>query len=101
MIEREQPLSALVDGMEKVPQSIINVPVPNNFGSPAESIEAQSVQEALREAQNILGGEGRIVLRPSGTEPMIRVMVEGRDQSVVASLSQKLANVVAAVQDRT
>ena len=101
MIEREQPLSALVDGMERVPQSIINVPVRNNFGSPGESIEAQSVQEALREAQNILGGDGRIVLRPSGTEPMIRVMVEGRDQSVVASLSQKLANVVAAVQDRS
>ena len=98
MIERDQPLSALTDGMERVPQSIINVSIRGNRGSVGETIEVPAVQAALLEAQNILGGDGRVVLRPSGTEPVIRVMVEGRDQSVVVSLSQKLANVVEMAQ---
>jgi phosphoglucosamine mutase len=51
--------------------------------------------------ERTLGTEGRVVLRPSGTEPVIRVMVEGRDQSIVASLGQQLAEAVAAVETGT
>jgi len=94
MIESDRPLSELTAGMERIPQSIINVSIASNRGAVGETIVAPAVQAALLEAQNTLGADGRVVLRPSGTEPVIRVMVEGRDQSVVLSLSQELANVV-------
>jgi phosphoglucosamine mutase len=95
MVVRNQPLSALTCGMERFPQSLINVPMNNRQTMPSELIKAAVVQDALLEVEQTLGGEGRVVLRPSGTEPVIRVMVEGRDRSVVASLGQYLAEIVA------
>jgi phosphoglucosamine mutase len=52
------------------------------------------VQAALARIEKSLGGEGRVVLRPSGTEPVIRVMVEGRDEQVTRALATELAEVV-------
>jgi phosphoglucosamine mutase len=95
MVVRNKPLSALTCGMERFPQSLINVPMNNRQTMPSELIKAAVVQDALLEVEQTLGGEGRVVLRPSGTEPVIRVMVEGRDRSVVASLGQYLAEIVA------
>ena len=69
--------------------------------SPRELIKGAVVQNVLREVEKTLGTEGRVVLRPSGTEPVIRVMVEGRDQSVVASLGQQLAEAVVAIETGT
>ena len=101
MITKDQPLSALTGAMEVFPQTIINVSVKNGRQSPGESIKRTAVQDALRDVERTLGTEGRVVLRPSGTEPVIRVMVEGRDQSIVASLGQQLAEAVAAVETGT
>jgi phosphoglucosamine mutase len=98
MITKEKPLSILADGMEVFPQTIINVLLKNGRELPAESIKTSVVQDVLREVERTLGAEGRVVLRPSGTEPVIRVMVEGRDQSMVASLGQRLAEAVSAVE---
>jgi phosphoglucosamine mutase len=52
------------------------------------------VQDAVREAESQLNGRGRVLLRPSGTEPVIRVMVEGYDAAQVRSLADRLAGVV-------
>ena len=98
MITKDQPLSALTSAMEVFPQTNINVSLKNGRQSPEESIKQAAVQETLREVEQTLGTEGRVVLRPSGTEPVIRVMVEGRDQSVVSVLGRRLAEAVAAVE---
>jgi phosphoglucosamine mutase len=69
---------------------MINVPVAYKI----DLDQSESVQKALREAQSQLGNRGRILLRPSGTEPVIRVMVEGIDNQQVKMLAKDLAGVV-------
>lgn len=84
-------LAELAAPMPKYPQILKNVRV-------ARKIDVQShfgIQEAVSRAENRLGSDGRVVLRPSGTEPLIRVMVEGRDSTVVQQL---VADLVAAVE---
>ena len=56
--------------------------------------ESSGIQEAVREAERELGDFGRVLLRPSGTEPLIRVMVEGRDEAQVLRLADQLAGAV-------
>ena len=53
-----------------------------------------AVSEAVTQTEKKLGGRGRVLLRPSGTEPVVRVMVEGEDAAIVASLTEELASVV-------
>ena len=53
------------------------------------------IQDAVRDVEDELGNTGRVLLRPSGTEPLIRVMVEGEDATQVSALTQRLAGVVA------
>ena len=88
-----QSLSNLVSGMHKYPQVMINVPVRGNAREVVET--DQSVADALTAAESRLKGEGRVILRPSGTEPVVRVTVEGRDGETVQALAEELANVVA------
>ncbi len=90
MIQSGRNLHELKSGMYKYPQLMINVPVQY----PIDLGHCVSVQEAIREAENCLGDNGRVLLRPSGTEPVVRVMVEGRDESMVHVLAQDLAAVV-------
>ncbi len=88
-----QSLAALVGGMTKYPQVMINVPVEGSARQVVE--EAAEVAAALNEAQSQLAGQGRVILRPSGTEPVVRVTVEGRDRQTVQMLAEELADVVA------
>lgn len=84
-------LAELRAGMTKYPQHMINVPLIRTI----DLAQCPPVQTALREIQGQLGTQGRVLLRPSGTEPVIRVMVEGRDAAVVNALAEDLAAVVA------
>lgn len=86
-----KPLSELVSGMPKYPQKMLNVSMEKRL-DPAGSPE---IQAAVKAAEQELRETGRVVLRASGTEPVIRVMVEGEDESQVLRLAERLAAVVA------
>ncbi|HYA38024.1 MAG TPA: phosphoglucosamine mutase [Candidatus Methylomirabilis sp.] len=83
-------LAELRDALEIYPQTMINVRMSRRFDVKASA----RVQQAIRDAERELAGQGRVVLRASGTEPVIRVMVEGRDANQVERLSQRLADTV-------
>lgn len=89
-----QPLSSLADGMTVCPQHMINVPTSSAI-APKALVALDSVQATVAEATQQLGGQGRVVLRPSGTEPVIRVMVEGECPEQVAALASMVAEAVA------
>jgi len=92
MVESGTTLHGLVSGMNKYPQTLVNVRV-------AERIDidrSDRIQNAVREVEQELADGGRVLLRASGTEPVIRVMVEGQDATTVKRLAQQLANEVQA-----
>jgi phosphoglucosamine mutase len=92
MCRSGRPLSELAAAMPKFPQTMLNVHTDRQL-DPASSAP---IQDAVAAARNELADSGRVVLRASGTEPVIRVMVEGQDQQQVLKLAQRLADVVAA-----
>jgi phosphoglucosamine mutase len=85
-----RPLAELAAGMEKLPQVLLNVQVEQRF----DPTTIPTIVAAQRRIEQHLGGEGRVVLRASGTEPLIRVMVEGRDEAEVRSCADELAQAV-------
>jgi phosphoglucosamine mutase len=84
-------LSELVAGMPKYPQTMLNVRTEQRMDPDA----SPQIREAVTAAEHELADSGRIVLRASGTEPVIRVMVEGQDEQQVNSVAERLAAVVA------
>ena len=91
-------LAQLRRGMTKLPQHMVNVPVAER----ADPSAVMEVQAAVREVEQQLGAEGRVLLRPSGTEPVVRVMVEGADRVQVEHLAVGLAERVArALEERS
>jgi len=85
-----KPLSELVAGMAKYPQTMLNVRTDKRL-DPGTST---TIQDAVAAAETELADTGRVVLRASGTEPVIRVMVEGQDKNQVIALAERLAAVV-------
>ena len=85
-----RPLAELAAGMARFPQVMVNVRVRERI----DPRESQPIQVAVRRVEAALGDSGRVVLRASGTEPLIRVMVEGRDEAVVTRHANELAEVV-------
>ncbi len=79
-----------------LPQELINVPV----SAPAGALSDARLVAAVSEVEAALGAAGRVLLRPSGTEPVVRVMVEGEDQALVRSLAQQLAGRVQELLER-
>ena len=86
-----KPLSELAAGMPKYPQTMVNVRTKNRLDPDASS----EIQAAVAVAEDELADTGRVVLRASGTEAVIRVMVEGEDQDQVVNIANRLAAVVA------
>lgn len=90
VVETGKPVAELKSGMTVYPQTLINVRTARRFdinGSP-------SVATAVAAVERELNGIGRVVLRPSGTEPVVRVMIEGRNAEQIERLGQQLADVV-------
>jgi len=90
LISNDQTLTEACSGMVVYPQTMINVPI----SKPLDLEQSPRVQESLAAAENELAQSGRVLLRPSGTEPLIRVMVEGRDAGQVEDLAARLAKTV-------
>lgn len=93
MVETGLTLAELKRGMSKLPQHMINVPIARG----SDVLSSPYIRQALQEVETELANEGRVLLRPSGTEPVIRVMVEGVDSALVTRLATRLADAVGEV----
>lgn len=85
-----ESLESLRTDMKLYPQVLLNVPVAKKVNLD----ENEVIQAAVRQAEQDLAGNGRVLLRPSGTEPLVRVMVEGKVANDVQEICQRVANVV-------
>jgi len=83
-------LGDLAGEMQRYPQRLVNV----RLDEQREIVGLPQVQDAVAAAERELDGYGRVLLRPSGTEPLIRIMVEGTDEAQVASIVNRLADTV-------
>ncbi len=86
----DEPVSRLAHFFEPFPQVLLNVPV----GSKAKLEDADPVWSAVREAEDSLGEDGRVLVRASGTEPIVRVMVEATSEATARSTAEHLADVL-------
>lgn len=92
MVRTGKSLHELRGGMTKFPQTMINVPVSSD--GPERMERSERIRDAVRDIEQKMNGEGRVILRPSGTEPLIRVTLEGRDAEDVQRLAEQLADTV-------
>jgi phosphoglucosamine mutase len=90
MKQTGKSLAELAAGMQKYPQIMENV----RSAKKMDPDKSPAIQDAIKQADHKLAGTGRVVLRASGTEPLIRVMVEARDEAVVKALVKELVDVV-------
>lgn len=92
MTETGKKLSELALVMEVLPQALVNAKVPNH--KKESFMEYAEIAEAVRTLEDKFNGEGRVLIRPSGTEPMVRVMIEGKDQNLIEQEAEKLARLI-------
>ena len=92
--ESGKSLGALASGMRKMPQVLKNVSV----SAPAERAGCDAVRSAVAAKTEALADRGRVLIRPSGTEPVVRVMVEGEDPAEVNAVADELVDVVSAAE---
>ena len=85
--------SQLVEGCKRYPQTLINIPVADNAAKEA-IMASQAVQDAVAQQEALLAGTGRVLVRPSGTEALVRVMVEAQSQADAVRVAELLANVI-------
>ncbi|MDH5473790.1 MAG: phosphoglucosamine mutase, partial [Gammaproteobacteria bacterium] len=90
LAESGKSLNEAMEGMRKMPQVLVNVPLPISINP----INEAAVKQAVKDVETRLAGRGRVLLRPSGTEPLIRVMVEGEDEKQVREYAQQIADAV-------
>jgi phosphoglucosamine mutase len=83
-------LRELKSAMTKYPQVLVNVRMDRKI----DVAKSDQISSAVRAAESKLAGNGRVLLRPSGTEPLVRVMVEGQDMTQVKALADEIAEVV-------
>ena len=92
MVETGERLSELSKVMEVLPQALVNAKVPNH--KKESYMEYAEIAEAIHALEEKFAGEGRVLIRPSGTEPLVRVMIEGKDQQIIDAEARKLANLI-------
>lgn len=93
MVRNHMSLHDLCSGMKLLPQILVNV----RFSGEIDPLENERVKKITADVENELHGKGRVLLRKSGTEPLIRVMVEGENEDQVTSLAHRIADAVKAV----
>ena len=95
MVETKKKLSELAQIMEVLPQALVNAKVPNH--KKESYMEYSEIAEAIGELEKKFAGEGRVLIRPSGTEPLVRVMIEGKNQEVIQQEAKQLADLITKV----
>jgi len=90
MRQSGRSLAELTADLVMFPQVLLNVAVPRGFDWKAH----QSIKQARNDAEQSLNGKGRVLLRPSGTEPVLRVMVEGEPREAIESAAKSIADAV-------
>lgn len=92
MVETNQSLSELSQIMEVLPQALVNAKVPNH--KKEHYMDYPEIAEAIQVLEQKFAGEGRVLIRPSGTEPMVRVMIEGKQKQQIDEEARRLANLI-------
>ena len=92
MVETGKPLSELSQIMEVMPQALVNAKVPNH--KKENYMDYPEIAEAIGKLNEKFAGEGRVLIRPSGTEPKVRVMIEGKDKKQIDAEAKKLAELI-------
>lgn len=92
MVETKESLSELAKVMEVMPQALVNAKVPNH--KKERYMEYPEIAEAISGLDSKFAGEGRVLIRPSGTEPKVRVMIEGKDKKQIDEEAKKLAELI-------
>ena len=92
VVETNLKLSELASVMEVLPQALVNAKVPNHKKN--DYMEYPEIANAIKQLEDRFAGEGRVLIRPSGTEPLVRVMIEGKDKNQIKEEAVKLANLI-------
>lgn len=92
VVESKKKLSELSAIMEVLPQALVNAKVANH--KKHDYMEYPQISKAIAELEEKFAGEGRVLIRPSGTEPLVRVMIEGKDKEQILEEATKLANII-------
>ena len=92
LVDTKKPLSELATIMEVLPQALVNAKVPNDKKN--SYMENPQIADAIDALTKKFAGEGRVLIRPSGTEPLVRVMIEGRNQNRIQEEAEKLAALI-------
>jgi phosphoglucosamine mutase len=96
MVRTGQPASALTRSFATVPQLLQNV----RFAEGARPLEAEAVQAVIRTSEARIAGKGRLLIRKSGTEPLIRVMAECEDEALLSDIVDGIVAAVSAALQR-
>lgn len=89
LLEKNVLLSSLCDIMQIYPQVLINAKVDSNKKNDYE--KDKDIQNMVEDIKNKFSNDGRVIIRPSGTEPLVRVMIEGKDKEEITKEAKKLA----------
>lgn len=92
VVETKKPLSELSRIMEVMPQALVNAKVPNH--KKEKYMDYPEIADAIEGLNKKFDGAGRVLIRPSGTEPLVRVMIEGKDQKMIETEAKKLAELI-------
>ena len=92
IVETGKSLSELASIMEVLPQALVNAKVPNH--KKESYMEYPEIAEAIKKLEDKFAGEGRVLIRPSGTEPLVRVMIEGKNQAEIEADARELAELI-------
>ena len=90
--DQNQPLSQLAAMMDRFPQTLVNAKVPNEFKD--SLMKNDLILQEIQKAEGILKEEGRVLVRPSGTEPLVRVMIEGKNLQQIEGFAQRIAMLI-------
>lgn len=92
VLEEKKPLSELASVMTQYPQVLVNAKIKNENKN--RYMDFDEIANEIKRIDTILDGNGRVLIRPSGTEPLVRVMLEGKDRNEIQKLATNLANMM-------